>query len=61
MTGMVNVLQEAKKRKGVKVIIAKQLCVITARRTGVKRGRYTVEPRGLHRMRDLHPVRLPRD
>jgi len=43
MTGMVNVLQEAKKRKGVKVIIAKQLCVITARRTGVKRGRYTVD------------------
>ncbi|MGA2918921.1 indolepyruvate ferredoxin oxidoreductase subunit alpha [Methanoregula sp.] len=43
MTGMVNVLQEAKKRKGVKVVIAKQLCVITARRTGVKRGRYTVD------------------
>ena len=43
MTGMVNVLQEAKKRKGVKVVIAKQLCVITARRTGVKRGRYMVD------------------
>jgi indolepyruvate ferredoxin oxidoreductase alpha subunit len=43
MTGMVNVLQEAKKRKGVKVVIAKQLCVITARRTGVKRGRYAVD------------------
>jgi indolepyruvate ferredoxin oxidoreductase alpha subunit len=44
MTGMVNTLQEAKKRRGVKVIIAKQLCVITARRTGVKRGRYVVDP-----------------
>jgi indolepyruvate ferredoxin oxidoreductase alpha subunit len=44
MTGMVNVLQEAKKRKGVKVVIAKQLCVISARRAGVKRGRYTVDP-----------------
>jgi indolepyruvate ferredoxin oxidoreductase alpha subunit len=43
MTGMVNVLHEAKKRKGVKVVIAKQLCVITARRTGVKRGRYAVD------------------
>jgi indolepyruvate ferredoxin oxidoreductase, alpha subunit len=44
ITGMVNVLQEAKKRKGVKVIIAKQMCVISARRAGVKRGRYTVDP-----------------
>ena len=44
ITGMVNALQEAKKRRGVKVIIAKQLCVITARRTGVKRGRYMVDP-----------------
>jgi indolepyruvate ferredoxin oxidoreductase alpha subunit len=42
ITGMVNVLQEAKKRKGVKVIIAKQMCVISARRAGVKRGRYAV-------------------
>jgi len=42
-TGMVNVLQEAKKRKGVKVIIAKQMCVISARRAGVKRGRYAVD------------------
>jgi indolepyruvate ferredoxin oxidoreductase alpha subunit len=39
----VNVLQEAKKRKGVKVVIARQLCVITARRAGVKRGTYTVD------------------
>jgi indolepyruvate ferredoxin oxidoreductase, alpha subunit len=44
ITGMVNVLQEAKKRKGVKVIIAKQMCVISARRAGVRRGRYTVDP-----------------
>ncbi|OPX61635.1 MULTISPECIES: indolepyruvate ferredoxin oxidoreductase subunit alpha [unclassified Methanoregula] len=43
ITGTVNVLQEAKKRKGVKVIIARQMCVITARRAGVKRGRYTVD------------------
>jgi len=43
VTGMVNVLQEAKKRKGVKVIIAKQMCVITARRMGIKRGRYEVD------------------
>ena len=44
ITSMVNVLQEAKKRKGVKVIIARQMCVITARRAGVKRGRYAVDP-----------------
>ena len=43
ITGMVNVLQEAKKRPGVKVIIAKQMCVISARRAGVKRGRYAVD------------------
>jgi indolepyruvate ferredoxin oxidoreductase alpha subunit len=43
VTGMVNLLQEAKKRSGVKVIIAKQMCVITARRTGVKRGRFMVD------------------
>jgi indolepyruvate ferredoxin oxidoreductase alpha subunit len=42
ITGMVNILQEVKKRKGVKVIIAKQMCVISARRAGVKRGRYAV-------------------
>jgi len=42
ITGMVTVLQEAKKRKGVKVIIAKQMCVISARRAGIKRGRYQV-------------------
>jgi indolepyruvate ferredoxin oxidoreductase alpha subunit len=43
LTGMVNVLQEAKSRKGVKVVIAKQMCVISARRAGVKRGRYTID------------------
>ncbi|PKG33424.1 indolepyruvate ferredoxin oxidoreductase subunit alpha [Methanoregula sp.] len=43
VTGMVDVLSEAKKRKGVKVIIAKQMCVITARRMGIKRGRYEVD------------------
>jgi indolepyruvate ferredoxin oxidoreductase alpha subunit len=43
ITGMVDVLQAAKDRKGVKVIIAKQMCVITARRAGVKRGRYMVD------------------
>ncbi|HET6580486.1 MAG TPA: indolepyruvate ferredoxin oxidoreductase subunit alpha [Methanoregula sp.] len=44
ITGMVTVLEEAKKRKGVKVIIAKQMCVISARRAGIKRGRYRVNP-----------------
>jgi indolepyruvate ferredoxin oxidoreductase alpha subunit len=43
VTGLVNLLQEAKKREGVKVIIAKQMCVIMAKRTGVKRGRYMVD------------------
>jgi indolepyruvate ferredoxin oxidoreductase, alpha subunit len=43
ITGTVNVLQEAKKRKGVKVVIARQMCVISARRAGVKRGRYMVD------------------
>jgi indolepyruvate ferredoxin oxidoreductase alpha subunit len=42
ITGMVTVLQEAKKRKGVKVVIAKQMCVISARRAGIKRGIYSV-------------------
>ncbi len=43
ITGMMNILQEAKKRKGVKVIIARQMCVITARRASVKRGRFQVD------------------
>jgi len=44
MTGMLRVLEAAKAKKGVKVIIAKQMCVIVARRAGVKRGRYAVNP-----------------
>jgi indolepyruvate ferredoxin oxidoreductase alpha subunit len=44
LTGMLRVLEAAKAKKGVKVIIAKQMCVIVARRTGVKRGRYAVNP-----------------
>lgn len=43
ITGTVNVLQEAKKHRGVKVVIARQMCVISARRAGVKRGRYLVD------------------
>lgn len=42
VTGMISLLSEAKKKSGVKVIIAKQMCVIMARRAGVKRGRFTV-------------------
>jgi indolepyruvate ferredoxin oxidoreductase alpha subunit len=44
LTGMIALLQEAKKRSGVKVIIAKQMCVIMARRSGVKRGKFMVNP-----------------
>jgi indolepyruvate ferredoxin oxidoreductase alpha subunit len=40
---MMNVLRDAQSRAGVKVIIAKQQCVISARRAGVKRGRYRVD------------------
>ncbi len=43
ITGMMNVLRDAQSRAGVKVIIAKQQCVISARRAGVKRGRYRVD------------------
>jgi indolepyruvate ferredoxin oxidoreductase alpha subunit len=43
INGMVNTFQEAKKQRGVKVIIARQMCVITARRLGVKRGRFSVD------------------
>jgi indolepyruvate ferredoxin oxidoreductase alpha subunit len=43
ITGMMNVLTDAQLRSGVKVIIAKQQCVITAKRAGVKRGRYMVD------------------
>ena len=44
LIGMLRVLEEAKAKKGVRVIIAKQMCVIAARRAGVKRGRYGVNP-----------------
>ncbi|MEN6443192.1 MAG: indolepyruvate ferredoxin oxidoreductase subunit alpha [Methanoregula sp.] len=44
LTGMLRVLEDAKKRDGVKVIIAKQMCVIMARRCGVKRAHYMVDP-----------------
>jgi indolepyruvate ferredoxin oxidoreductase alpha subunit len=43
ITGMINVLKQAQARNGVNVIIAKQQCVISARRAGVKRGRYAVD------------------
>jgi len=43
ITGMMHVLKQAQVRKGVKVIIAKQQCVITARRAGIRRGRYMVD------------------
>jgi indolepyruvate ferredoxin oxidoreductase alpha subunit len=39
----IEVMKQAKAQKGVKVIIAKQPCVITARRAGVKRGAYAVD------------------
>jgi indolepyruvate ferredoxin oxidoreductase alpha subunit len=37
-------LKDVKERPGVKVVIAKQYCVITARRAGIRRGRYSVRP-----------------
>lgn len=43
LTGTLEVLKEAKQRKGVRVVIAKQPCVITARRAGVRRKRYAVD------------------
>lgn len=42
LTGTLRLLEAAKAKKGVKVIIAKQMCVIAARRAGVKRGGYEV-------------------
>jgi indolepyruvate ferredoxin oxidoreductase alpha subunit len=39
----IEVMKQARAQKGVKVIIAKQPCVITARRAGVKRGAYAVD------------------
>jgi len=43
LASLLEVLEKAKARDGVKVIIAKQACVITAKRAGVKRPRYTVD------------------
>jgi indolepyruvate ferredoxin oxidoreductase alpha subunit len=44
LVALMAVLKEVKERPGVKVVIAKQYCVITARRAGIRRGRYSVEP-----------------
>jgi indolepyruvate ferredoxin oxidoreductase alpha subunit len=43
LTGTLEVLKEAHQRDGVRVVIAKQPCVITARRAGVRRKRYSVD------------------
>ena len=39
---LLNTLRQAKERRGVRVIIAKQPCVITARRAGIRRKPYEV-------------------
>ncbi|HOT04518.1 MAG TPA: indolepyruvate ferredoxin oxidoreductase subunit alpha [Methanolinea sp.] len=44
LVSLLSVLKEARERPGVKVIIARQPCVITARRSGMRRGRYQVDP-----------------
>jgi len=44
MAALTAALKDARERPGVKVIIAKQFCVITARRAGIRRGRYLVDP-----------------
>jgi indolepyruvate ferredoxin oxidoreductase alpha subunit len=44
MVTLTAALKDAKGRPGVNVVIAKQPCVITARRSGIKRGRYRVNP-----------------
>ncbi len=44
LVGLTAALRDAKERPGVKVIIARQACVITARRAGLKRGHYQVDP-----------------
>ena len=43
LTHLLSVLKEAKEKQGVKVIIAKQPCVIMNKRLGIKRSRYTVD------------------
>ncbi len=39
---MLEAFRNAKTRKGVKVVIARQQCVISAKRAGIKRGRFSV-------------------
>ncbi len=43
LVGLTAALKDAKERPGVKVIIARQACVISARRAGLKRGHYQVD------------------
>ncbi len=43
LPALLEALREAKKRSGVKVIIAKQPCVIMARRAGLKRPGYAID------------------
>jgi indolepyruvate ferredoxin oxidoreductase alpha subunit len=43
LPGTLQAFRQAKERPGVKVIIAKQPCVITARRSGITRRRYSVK------------------
>lgn len=43
LTELLETLKEAKEKTGVKVIIAKQPCVIMNKRSGVKRNRYLVD------------------
>jgi indolepyruvate ferredoxin oxidoreductase alpha subunit len=42
LVALTTALKDVKDKPGVKVIIAKQYCVITARRAGIRRGRYSV-------------------
>jgi indolepyruvate ferredoxin oxidoreductase alpha subunit len=44
LVSLTTAMKSARDRPGVKVIIARQPCVITARRAGVRRGRFQVDP-----------------
>ncbi|MDK2974385.1 MAG: indolepyruvate ferredoxin oxidoreductase, alpha subunit [Methanofollis sp.] len=44
LTATLETLKAAKVADGAKVIIAKQACVIAARRSGIRRGRYVIDP-----------------
>ncbi|WP_298666001.1 indolepyruvate ferredoxin oxidoreductase subunit alpha [uncultured Methanofollis sp.] len=44
LTATLEALKAAKARKGTKVVIARQACVITARRAGVRRAHFRVDP-----------------